>query len=173
MRALPRAVALGWAVVACSPAAIVSELPTPDTRPAPVQAPITTTLDFPRDTGLYTSIAIGADGLPVIAYASNSDAELRVAHCSNPRCTSADLTTVDDDGAVGGYASLAIGSDGLPVIAYFDATRRDLKLARCLDAGCRQAIRRTLDEEGSVGAFSSIAISEDGRPLIAYQDETN
>jgi hypothetical protein len=34
-----------------------------------------------------TSITIGSDGLPLIAYYDSTNNDLRVAHCSNPLCT--------------------------------------------------------------------------------------
>jgi hypothetical protein len=37
--------------------------------------------------GRFSTLAIGSDGFPVMAYEKNSSGtELRVAHCSNPFC---------------------------------------------------------------------------------------
>ncbi len=82
-------------------------------------------------TGLYTSIAIGTDGNPVISYYDSTNGDLKVAKCANPACTgAATLTAVDTAGDVGHYTSIAIGTDGTPVISYWDATNADLKVAR-------------------------------------------
>ena len=58
-----------------------------------------TTVDDPANqVGKFTSIAIGADGLPIISYLDSTAAALRVTHCGNPACTAGNTsTTVDDD----------------------------------------------------------------------------
>ena len=70
--------------------------------------------------GEYTSIAIGADGLPVISYRDSTAAALKVAQCGNAACTAGNvITTVDDPvNLVGSLTRIAIGIDGLPVISY-------------------------------------------------------
>src|SRR6266700_2675732 len=60
-----------------------------------------------------SALAIGTDGLGVIAYYDATNADLKVAHCSNIDCTTASTTTIDSVGSVGAYTSLMIGSDGL------------------------------------------------------------
>jgi hypothetical protein len=89
-------------------------------------------------TGLYTSIAIGGDGLPVISYHDSTADTLRVAKCGDALCGTANLATVDDPpvNAVGGFSAIAIGTDGFPVIAYHDGTANDLKVAKCTNASC-------------------------------------
>ena len=46
-----------------------------------------TTVDRPGDVGLYTSIAVGSDGLPVISYRAVSGGALKVLHCARKDCT--------------------------------------------------------------------------------------
>ncbi|MBN1976355.1 MAG: hypothetical protein JW918_03040 [Anaerolineae bacterium] len=46
-----------------------------------------TTLDSGGDVGLYTSVTIGADGLPLISYYDQTNYDLKVAHCSDVFCT--------------------------------------------------------------------------------------
>ena len=82
------------------------------------------------DGGFESSISIGTDGLPVIAYTGGLSDDLRVAKCGNPACSSGNvLLTVDSEGDVGFYNSIAIGNDGNLVIIYFDGTNNDLKFA--------------------------------------------
>ena len=125
--------------------------------------------------GGYTSIAIGTDGLPVIAYLDDGNADLKVAKCSNPGCTGAATTTIVDSlDAVGYFASIAIGTDGNPVIAYLDATANDLKVAKCLNPACSgPSTITTLDAGGVVGYYASLALGTDGLPVIGYYDVTN
>ena len=93
--------------------------------------------------GTHTSIARGADGLPIMSYHDATAGDLKVAHCGNLTCNPAaapvTITTVDDgDGNdVGQWSSLAIGEDGLPIISYYDATAGDLKVVRCGNEHCQ------------------------------------
>ena len=135
-----------------------------------------TTVDPTGNVGQYTSIAIGADGFPVIAYQDATNANLKVAKCVNVACTGVStLSTVDNSaGSVGLFTSIAIGVDGLPVIAYYDDTNDDLKVAKCANAACSGVSTLSIvDSAGSVGQYASIAIGADGLPVIAYRDFTN
>jgi len=138
-----------------------------------------TTVDDPvtNSIGLYTSIAIGADGLPVISYTDDTADALKVAHCNDVACAGQDetITMVDDPAnEVGFWNSIAIGADGLPVMSYFDATAQALKVAHCNDVACAGGNETitTVDDplNGSVGSFTSIAIGADGVPVISYND---
>jgi hypothetical protein len=79
-------------------------------------------LDTTGDTGYHTAIAIGADGLGIISY--NGVGGLKVAHCVDADCASADISPVLDP--VGGSTSIAIGSDGLALISYVNGAAGDL-----------------------------------------------
>ena len=137
-------------------------------------SPRVTMLDDTVGGGADPSIAIGADGLGLIAYYDQTNADLKVAHCDNVLCTSATTATLDSAGNVGGYTSIAIGADGLGLISYFDSTPNyDLKVAHCSDIACTSATTTTLDSAGVVGNYTSIAIGADGLGLISYHDSTN
>jgi hypothetical protein len=93
----------------------------------------------------YTSITIGADGLPLISYYDSTNLDLKVAHCSDLACSRAVLTTVDSAGDVGFDNSITVGTDGLPVISYLDRTNMgnySLKVAHCSNAFCTPFVRR-------------------------------
>ncbi len=138
-----------------------------------------TTVDDPGNlVGTYTSLAIGADGLPVISYRDNTAGSLKVAKCNDAACAGGNetITTVDDPAnSVGLYTSLAIGADGLPVISYNDSTAGSLKVAKCNDAACagsNETITTVDDSANSVGNYTSLAIGADGSPAISYRDDT-
>jgi hypothetical protein len=137
-----------------------------------------TTLDTGgfENVGADTSIAIGADGLGLVAYNSftNSTQGVRVAHCSDVACTSAATAQISftDHGR---DTSVAIGTDGLPLVAYFALTGDglDLKVAQCRNATCTGTpTLTTLDSRGEVGRHASVSIGPDGLGLIAYYDST-
>jgi hypothetical protein len=133
-----------------------------------------TTIDSSGSVGWYTSIAIGADGLPLIShYANPPNFDLKVAHCNDTACTSASVATLDSVGDVGQYTSVAIGADGLGLISYYDVTNTALKVAHCNDAACSTAALATLDDSADVGQYTSITVGADGLGLIGYYDNTN
>ena len=121
-----------------------------------------TTLD--GDQVNFTSIALGGDGLGLVAY---NNGGLKVAHCENVSCTIA-TTTPLDSGVV--YSpDLAIGGDGLGLISYFDSAEGYLKVAHCDNVACTSATVTPLVVAPSSSGYASIAIGTDGFGLIAYQ----
>jgi hypothetical protein len=99
-----------------------------------------TVVDTDANNGTWSSIAIGADGLPVVSYYRiNPVRALAVAKCGNAACSAGNVLSVLDGGPgalVGEYTSIAVGSDGLPVISYFDQTNGNLRVLKCGNAGC-------------------------------------
>ncbi len=137
--------------------------------------PISTTVDDPvNSVGVYASLAIGTDGLPVISHRDGTAFALRVTHCNNVACTSATSTTVDDPANnVGVHTSLALGTDGLAVISHLDLTANALRVTRCNDVACTSATSATVDDPANVvGFFSSLALGTDGLPVISHGDTT-
>ena len=155
-----------------------------DARYVPAVGNTITTLDAAGNVGEYLSLAIGADGLPVISYYQRpsglAPGRLKVAKCGNPACTTGTISVVDPGGPIdpetgagtpgaGQFTSIAIGADGLPVIAYLDAANQDLKVAKCANAACTgTSTITTLDFAGDVGWYTSIAVGADGLPVISY-----
>jgi hypothetical protein len=126
--------------------------------------------------GLDTSIAVPADGLPVISYHDSTNGALKVAKCGNLACATSTPTFVDDPpaNAVGRYSALAIGADGLPVISYLDTTAGALKVVKCGNAACSNSNTITIvdDPAGVLAQGTGIAVGADGRPVVSYHDLT-
>ncbi|MEX2375485.1 MAG: hypothetical protein WD942_07875, partial [Dehalococcoidia bacterium] len=104
------------------------------------------------DAGSHPSIAIGADGRPIIAYQDRARGALKIAHCEDVACTSATIAVLDrgasgDGPGVGSETAILIGPDGLPIVAFRDADEYALKLARCSDEHCTQAVVSTVVRE--------------------------
>ncbi len=156
--------------------ACVCALATPNATAASYNT-VSTVDDSGSDVvGLYTSIAIGADGLPVISYYDDTHRALKIAHCEDAACASAaTITTVDDDPNTieGRYGAIAIGDDGLPVVSYQGGTGDTLKVAKCVDVACASPATITeVDDPPTIGGtFTSIAIGNNGRPVISYTDD--
>jgi hypothetical protein len=135
-----------------------------------------TTVDNPANSvGLFTSIAIGADGRPVVSYYDSTANTLKVAQCANFNCTGvATITTVDESPTnVGTNTAIAIGVDGLPVISYSYGTASSVRVAQCTTAACTgTATITTVDDPAGLVAARAIAIGADGLPVLAYYDST-
>ena len=131
-----------------------------------------TVVDHPSTgSGLgEVSIAIGADGLPVVSYDDETAGTLKVAKCANPACTGTSTITIVDDSSGGWYSSIAIGADGFPVISYMDYGAGAVKVAKCANAACTgtSAITVVDDPAHRVGWNTSIAVGPDGLPVITY-----
>jgi hypothetical protein len=133
---------------------------------------VATTVDDPANTvGGYSSLAIGADGLPVISYLDSTLVALKVLKCGNAACTAGNITTTVDDPAnfVGEFGSLAIGADGLAVISYRDSTAGRVKVAKCGNAACSAGNTFTTIATSATGEYTSIEIGADGLPVIGHR----
>ena len=124
--------------------------------------------------GWYTSIAIGADGLPIVSYLDSSTNNLWVAHCSVVDCSSFTKIEVDNSAnQVGYFSSIAIGTDGLPIISYSNFTTQNLQVAHCSTVDCSSSTKFVVDNSANnVGWDTSIAIGTDGFPIVSYTDTT-
>ena len=84
------------------------------------------TVDSTDVTGLYTSIALDADGNPHISYYDDTNNDLRYAYWNG---SSWKTETVDSAGNMGSHTSIDLDSNGHAHISYYDATNESLKYA--------------------------------------------
>ncbi|MFC7247130.1 hypothetical protein ACFQO7_32040 [Catellatospora aurea] len=124
------------------------------------------------------SIAIGPDGLPLIAYVDyertgpNTSSVVKVTHCVDVKCESYLSRTVYT-GRTANWVSIAVGPDGIPVVLYAtidaDNIGRRLKLARCADAEC--AVVGSQEQIAITGGAHSgtVAFDPSGNPAILAQ----
>jgi hypothetical protein len=127
-----------------------------------------TTIDSAGSPGVDSSIAIGVDGLGLIAHRNDAGAgDLRVSHCNDLACTSA--TTTDLGGSCT-YPSIAIGADGLGLVS--SICNASLKVAHCNDVACTSATVSTIAST-SQAEGTSVSIGVDGLGLISYSDNGN
>lgn len=121
----------------------------------------------------YTSIALGADRFPIVAFQDGSSGDLRIIQCLGT-CDANTMVTVDPSGnVVGESPSIAIRPDGLPLIAHHDATAKNLRVSRCLNVNCTSASTVALDtgRPGLGSGFQpAMTIGSDGLPIIAHND---
>ena len=140
----------------------------------------TVTVDAEADVS-SGSIAVDANGDPMISYKDATNDDLKFATCdrSATNCDqSADWSTVtvDSAGSVGFDTSIAVDANGDPMISYFDFANDDLKFAICdrsesIGGNCDQTAdwsTVTVDAEGIVRRYLSLALNDSGDPMISY-----
>ena len=125
------------------------------------------------ELGDWSSITTGSDGLGLVSYLDRDRGNLKVAHCENAVCSSANKTTIDT-GNIGGFTSIAIGSDGLGVITYESPQTAlgPIKIAHCSNVACSAATTTTLDPVNNLFG-TAVSIGVDGLPIVAYHNQTN
>lgn len=137
-------------------------------------AATSTTVDAPASVvGIFSSLAIGADGFAIVSHHDFTNG-LRVTHCSNTTCTAATTEVVGGgDGTVnsfGLYTAIAIGSNNLPLISHAVSAGR-LRVTQCGTLTCSATVTTTLDAPGTpVGRFSDLATGADGLAVISHHD---
>jgi hypothetical protein len=147
-----------------------------------IHAANTITQIAPADFGSHNAVAIGLDGIPVIAHrqldANNSNIALFVTKCGNTDCTANNTTSLVDGSATYSYGfgesllAIAVASDGQPVISY--VTDDSAKMAKCGNAACSagNVVTTTLGPFNDPNvALRSTAITlspKTGFPVIAH-----
>jgi len=127
------------------------------------------------NTGLYTSLAIGSDGRPRVAYYDEFESALKFAMWDGTAWRNA---YIEYTGEVGRYASLALDGSDNPHIAYYNESSRQPRYAFCdRGVGCLEAVNWTIEDvpepAADAGAFTSLAVESNGTPHVAYYDATN
>jgi len=129
------------------------------------------TLASTGDTGLNTSIAIGDDDDPVIAYYDKTEEEIKTIKCGNPTCSSGNVYNDVGFASTNHSVEVAIGTDGDPVISYDYASGGNdvLVVSKCYDQSCGLTYQALLlPTLNTLTIFHGMMISSAGRPIISY-----
>ncbi len=94
------------------------------------------TVDAAGVVGMFSSLALGPAGNPIISHYDASNLDLKVTRCSDAFCAAATSVAVDDGGNVGAYTSVAVDGSGLAVVSHWGVSNSDLKVARCSTFSC-------------------------------------
>jgi hypothetical protein len=135
---------------------------------------VITTVDSDEvdNVGLYNSITIGSDGLPIISYFVYYPLwnRLRVAKCNDLYCMSKTTTIIATSSGTM-LSSITIAPDGYPIIAFTDGNIKIAKIAKCNNLSCSSPTVTPI--ESNAGGRLSITIAPDGYPIISYYYGTN
>jgi len=143
-----------------------------------------TVVDATGAVGLYTSIAVGLDGVPWVSYRDLTGTELQVAQYvgSGGNCDATggsdawQCTVVDTINDSSLYTSIAIDSSGNPWISYRDSTANNLKVANYVgtSGNCSSTAWDcvTVDSSETSGRYTSIAFDPSGNAWVSYVNET-
>lgn len=129
--------------------------------------------------GHWASLAIGADGNPIVAHHHPGDKSLRLSRFDGQSWSSSTIHTGQPwsyqdpetnqvhtrPASVGTYARLFV-HDGVEYIAFYDAAQRTLDL---LEGANGDYTHTVVDRTGHVGQWPSIVV-DGGTLLIAYHD---
>lgn len=114
--------------------------------------------------GAWASLALQADGNPMVAHHDQESGDLRVSTFDGTSWQNETAVSGDD---VGRYANIAI-HDGIAYIAYYDGTEGNLGLLEGTPGAWTQS---TIDSNGDVGQWPSVWVSGD-EVRVAYHDVT-
>lgn len=151
-----------------------AQIETPSYHAAVISQTITTIENGGSDVG-DMSLAIGSDGLPIIAFYDVSTESLKTAKCFKPDCTGPRTIKTIQGGIsgnqIGFYNDIIIGNDGFPIIAFARIDTNELKVARCASLDCGiSTITPINDAAGNEGYRLSMAKDSSGNPIISYID---
>ena len=86
-------------------------------------------------TGLDTSLALDANGYPVISFYDATVNMMNVLHCSDANCAGT-VTINQPDTSSLRYSSLVLDADGFPVVASAGELIDGLRIVHCADVNC-------------------------------------
>jgi hypothetical protein len=119
-------------------------------------------------TGGGVSIALRADGTPLVGYRDSVNADLRAYICDNPACSSGQPRLIEGSGDTGEHNAAGWSASGFPLLSYFNATQGQARLYVCGNASCSAGIARIL---GTASAgMTRFVVRANGRPLVAWHD---
>ncbi len=131
--------------------------------------------DSRPESGRSSSIVIGTDGFPVVAYrdkeTSGSSGDLVIMKCNSAACDTNDESFSNLAPLGGGLdrnIDMVLNDQGFPVIAFF-GPQSVLSLITCNDSACLggDETLNTITTPAGLGFALSLQLATDGTPLIA------
>lgn len=147
--------------------------PTEEIQVTPSLTPTATYIPSNTNVGSFNALALTSNGIPVIAYFSNTHTDLMLAVCNDANCTAPAISVLDQAFVQGTSPSIALTSTNKPIIAYYDDINGNLKVIVCNNATCTNRVHHIVDVVGDVGVYPTIQMTSADLPVISYFDITN
>ena len=132
----------------------------------------------------YPSVAIGGDGLPIVAWANGfafGAGDIFVRRWDGTVWAEMGADSASGMGIsltnAASHPSLAIAPDGTPMVAYVNGTGNGLQIyvkqwngAAWVEVGAGSASSGGVSNDGTKSLMPALAIGPDGRPVVAWVD---
>lgn len=126
--------------------------------------------DAETNAGLWTSLALDADGNPAISHHAIYSG-LKVLRCGDPSCAFGNTIADPDVGwGVGQHSSLVLDASGNPVVSYYDSLNNHLKVLHCGNPACTTGNSIVVADTLHITTAISLAIDAAGHPVVSYSD---
>ena len=120
------------------------------------------------DVGEHASIAIGGDGLPLIAYVDSTTPGVKLAHCIDIACMHADIRALNMPSALLSDVALTIGVSGYPVVVAVNSG--DPWIGYCNDASCQHMTTSVVNDFIGDTRSVDVTINPEGQPVVVFDD---
>lgn len=118
---------------------------------------------------IKAALAIGSDGLPIVAHFDPPAHDLRLTHCGDLECRLGNSSALHIGAASAGFdPAIAIGVGGRPIVAHREYFLPLLMFTRCVEGACATPVQDV--SLGAPATHVSVAVGVDGLPLIVYRD---
>ncbi len=136
----------------------------------------TTTIDATANTGYYSSVVIGVDGNPIVAYQRTG--QLYVLQCFTADCSSVSTPAFVNNG--GYYVKMVQAPDGLPVMVHYDPSFGNFYGGKCRGTGCATSSEYPsfgtiafMNNAQAYNGFAGLAMGTNGVAVASYYDRFN
>lgn len=130
---------------------------------------------LPYSEAFYVDLAMGADGLPVIAHVDLGAGGLRVTHCGNASCSSGNTSTVLWPATELAQTTIRVGADGVTnvigTVRGVGSSPDVIRIARCGTPACTTGNQLHDLSVTGLDAAPAVDFGANGRLILTYVDD--